>query len=388
MDFSRVFIALAVCFSCVRGQTCTPIQVAQGPFSTTVPTYETRTHPFTPSGYWGSLAAPYPTNAFFTNAAMNETDVFPFVPIPYHMRATSEGLEASSPGRVAQEQFIMEIYVPNIHLVSTEPTRRVISRYDQLSVTVDWTQKGGSASMTAPIVRGSPYITMEYKGLTPMLKTIHAILSINGDGTQNRRVTGTQFLIQFNNGQVWKLYSLSTAPITFQWVDVNTMRAIAPFTGTLRLAIVHNAGDVGALDAGAGTYPVGGDVSYSFSSCSDGSTRGNIQFNWITRGGSPSNLLMLALPHHVDSIVRPNVTLAKRYRSMKGRMTGIIGSTWNLQETFTTISWTAPRAINPSMRADILTTLNQDKYKRAGSYATYWNGKELAAMGRLPLIAD
>jgi endo-1,3(4)-beta-glucanase len=73
---------------------------------------------------------------------------------------------------------------------------------------------------------------------------------------------------------------------------------------------------------------------------------------------------------------------------MKGRMTGIIGNTWNLQEILATISWRSPRGIKPAMRADILAALNQDKFKRAGSYATYWNGKELAAMGRLALIAD
>jgi len=319
---------------------------------------------------------------------MNDTDIFPIVPMPYHVRVTNEGLETSSPGRVALERFIMEVYVPDVHLVSAESTNRVISRYDQLSVTVDWTQKGGSSSMRAPIVRGSPYITMEYKGLTPVFNTIHAILSINGDGSQNRRVTGTQFVIQFNNGQLWKLYSLSNSPITLQWVNVNKMAAMTPFVGTLRLAIVHDANDLSALDAGAETYPVGGDVSYSFSTCSDSSVRANIQFTWVTKGADPSALLMLALPHHVDSLVAPNTTLTKRYRSMKGRMTGVIGNIWNLEEKLASISWTAPRPINPSMRADVAAALNQDKFKRAGSYATYWNGKELAAMGRLALIAD
>jgi len=282
----------------------------------------------------------------------------------------------------------MDIYVSDMDLHAAEPTTRTVSRYDELSVSVDWTKNGGSGYARAPLVRGSPYITMEYRGLTPIIQTIHAILSINGDGTQNRRVTGTQFVLYLNNGQTWKLYSVNNTAITLEWQGVSRLAALAPFTGTLRLTAVQQSSDLATLDASVDTYATGGAVSYSYSTCSDGSTVANIQFNWITKGAQPNNLLLMALPHQMDSLVQPNTAMAGSFRVLKGPMTGIIGNTWNLRETLTSISWTAPRGIDPTMRDRIVAALQTDKYKRAGSYATYWNGKELAAMGRLALIAD
>jgi endo-1,3(4)-beta-glucanase len=59
-----------------------------------------------------------------------------------------------------------------------------------------------------------------------------------------------------------------------------------------------------------------------------------------------------------------------------------------LHETLTSISWFSPNGIDPQKRDAIATALQRDKYKRAGSFDPYWNGKELAAMARLTLIAE
>jgi endo-1,3(4)-beta-glucanase len=238
--------------------------------------------------------------------------------------------------------------------------------------------------MTSPIVRGSAYTTMVYDNLTPAIYTIHAILSVNDQGNPGE-ITGNQFLMRFNNGQSWKVYVLGNATITLRW-SRSAVHASDKFSGVLRVALVHNDGDMAVLDDHSETYPIGGNVVPSV--CSEEPDAAFVVYNWETRGGDPNDLLMMALPHHMDALVQPNVVMQNSYRTVKGEMSGILGNTWTLKETLTQIGWSAPRAIDPSKREAISNALQRDKYKRAGSYDTYWNGKELGAMGRLILIAE
>lgn len=50
---------------------------------------------------------------------------------------------------------------------------------------------------------GSPYQTAVYTGLTPIVSTIHAILSINGKpAAAGGSVTGKRFALVLNSGEV------------------------------------------------------------------------------------------------------------------------------------------------------------------------------------------
>ena len=53
----------------------------------------------------------------------------------------------------------------------------------------------------APIVRGMPYATIFYDGLTPVMKFGHAILSNSG--------SGTRYEVTLNNEQKWIIYASS-----------------------------------------------------------------------------------------------------------------------------------------------------------------------------------
>ena len=79
--------------------------------------------------------------------------------------------------------------------------------------------------------------------------------------------------------------------------DGQNMVADSEFTGSLRVAGVWDGveGDVATLDEHAGVVPTAGTVSAEVA--------GNIAFmnyNWETVGSG--NLLMMALPHHLDTI--------------------------------------------------------------------------------------
>ena len=72
----------------------------------------------------------------------------------------------------------------------------VVTNFDDLSVTVTWAN-----GFEAPIVRGMPYATIMYDGLTPVLKFGHAILGNEG--------SGNRYEITLNNEQKWIIYASS-----------------------------------------------------------------------------------------------------------------------------------------------------------------------------------
>lgn len=137
------------------------------------------------------------------------------------------------------------------------------------------------------------------------------------------------------------------------------------------------------LDRFRCTYPIAGKIKYSTSGNSS-----DIQFQFITKGGDKNKLIMLALPHHIDTLISP-CYLNYPYRVIKGMMIPVVGCEWVMREILTTISWNAPRMIDPSK----LPTINQSIITDLNIYPpppsdTYSFGKVVARYARLALIAD
>lgn len=389
MKFEVRFLYVCLLIAAIKStltssQQCTQQEII-GALSTQLPSYESRAHPFKPEAkVWGSLQAPYPTNSFFSNIFINTSVQFPFMPYPFHVKVRTDDIQVSAPFRRATKDFILETFVPNIAIGAIEQLEMNIQSYDLASVTVQW-KRSDSEFMRSPIVRGSPYVTMEYNNLTPELNTIHAILSVNGN-TFPGQVSGKSFFMEFNNGQWWKIYVLNNKEITLTW-DRNTMRAASKFSGVLRATMVRDRSLIGIFDSSSEVYPVASNIQATF--CPSNLNEAFINFNWVTRGTAPaSSLLMFALPHQMDSMVSPNIVIPDGAKTIKGKMTGVLGEKWVLKETLTQIGFSAPREIDSNKKALIKSALEREKNKRAGSFDTYWNGKELAAMGRLALIAD
>jgi len=64
--------------------------------------------------------------------------------------------------------------------------------------------------MVAILVRGQPYQTVVYRGLAPVVSTVHAILTINGAAAApERAVTGTRFVLGLNSGATWTVNFLA-----------------------------------------------------------------------------------------------------------------------------------------------------------------------------------
>jgi len=281
--------------------------------------------------------------------------------------------------RAASDKYVLVPFISNMMFSFAETiSTKKVTAYDELSVTVSYTSTSGG-EMRIPLARGSPYITAKYTNLTPVLQTIHAILSINGQNPSvSSSVTNNIFEIVLNNGQTWMLYT-STA-VTLK-ISGGVMTFSSKFTGTARIAAVSGGtASKSVLNQYYQSVPIAGKTSFTVTK-----NTASYTFQYQTEGSG--DLLMLCLPHHQDQLVSPNYASIS-YRSMKGLMKGIVGTTWRLQIALSRISWTSGRTLTDAQKTSIRTALVAEQNKTPVSPDPYFFGKQLSAMGRLALIAD
>ncbi|EJD49824.1 glycoside hydrolase family 81 protein [Auricularia subglabra TFB-10046 SS5] len=260
-------------------------------------------------------------------------------------------------------------------------------RWDEHSVTVQYFQRNGTGTLTSALVPGSPYITLQYAGATPLLISRGGnITSINGatvSGT-TATVSGTKFTIVSPIG-TYLIYSLNGA-VTLS-ASSTALRAGAKFTGVLRMAKLADPAHQATLDTYVANYPTAVTTDYTFSG--DSAT---LSFTW-TVTGTAANLLMLTWPHHRLRLQNPNflATSAIGYLTTKGWMYGNVGNVWRLPYTLSTIEFNAPRAVHSSCTSQLTRTLEFEVANLGDPPVPNefynWGGK-VAAVSRLALIAD
>ncbi len=85
------------------------------PLATSAPALPAVTHGLTPTGLWGTLPAPHPTNAWFENLALGQGES-PVNVLPYLVKALPDRLSVCLPGRVVGETFVLSTYLDNLSL--------------------------------------------------------------------------------------------------------------------------------------------------------------------------------------------------------------------------------------------------------------------------------
>ena len=269
--------------------------------------------------------------------------------------------------QVVQPNYVLAGYLDNVVLSASEGLgSHEVTEYDELSVTVRW-----SAGFEAPVVRGMPYVTIFYENLTPVIKFGHAVLSVTG--------SGSRYEVTLNNQQRWIIYSSSDLVLTASGQD---LVAAGTFTGSVRAAGLWDGeeGDVATLDQYSARIPTGGHVSASVQA-----DLATINFNWQTTGSG--ELLMMALPHHQDTLTNP--ATAHTLTALKGHLVAVTGQVWQFQEELTSITWGAPRTVPDDKVADIRAALQQDiPNEQLPGDDPYFGGKKMALFARLSLIAD
>ena len=341
------------------------------PFGTDFPIFSTTTHPTQPTSLWGSLEGPYETNIWWENLVLAD-GTSPIATFPYLVKLDEMGLHLCYPEKVVDQAFIFMAFVDNWIVGATEGlgSRSLIER-DHFGATMNY-----ETGLEIPLVRGMPYATFKYNGITPNLESVHSVLSVNGG--MESSVTGTKFNIELNNGHIWIMYTSSD--ITINWSG-SVVTASAPFTGTMRLAVMVDGVDESELDTYAGKVPIGGSIEAVASGDSS-----DITINWKSEGNG--DLLMVALPHHMDVLSNP-LTASYKLNGVRGDMKGIVGETWLMTEELTPIEWFAPGGVDSSYTESIRAALNEDVVGNdvvAGD--PYFGGKQMAKLARLALIAE
>ena len=218
--------------------------------------------------------------------------------------------------------------------------------------------------------------------------------------------------------------------LVFDSQKKTTISSSVPFTGVVRIAYIpakdptdqstETSTGLRRLIYHAGSYPVGGQVSWEFPRptnskykstvgkstsprANDSSRVATVHFNYATSAMSDNSLrtnaaadtlLMLALPHHAQLLPKSMLLNAKHfdlhYRCIKGRMTPVVGSTWSYDEPFPDLEFDAPmQGMDPLLRQTLLDQLEEDitLVLPTATENIYGFGKQVARLAQITHIA-
>jgi endo-1,3(4)-beta-glucanase len=354
--------------------------------------FESVTNNNSPTNFWGNIKKPYPTNAFFTNIVVNEGDGSILV-TPYGVKTVHTGIHISygPTRRIVTSNSIIDVFDSDIEISSIEKyqTHR-IEKYDNISVTMNYyTLKNGKYK--AHLVKGSPYITIEYENCTPVLSSLMHVLSIKKKDFISS--IGTQYIITLGNYQKWLIYC--TEKIIFN-LNNDIIISSKAITGILRVAFLplqKIESSYQILMKYVNKYPIGAEIIITYPSINTSKIK--FKFNVVGTG----DLLMLALPHHIESMICPKLSdkiidARNKYEpilSMKGKLLPIIGDSFDLFYKLPDIKWNyvSIEEISTNQLETIIQNLLTDvKSIIPSATDPYGFGKEIARMAQIANIAD
>ncbi|DAZ92627.1 TPA: hypothetical protein N0F65_012060 [Lagenidium giganteum] len=397
-----------------------------------------------------------PTNAFWTNLMVGDdhglnAGAGQITLSPYTVRSLPKRLEVSygDSRRVATAKDITEYFNVDVSFTAYgqqtdgsnttlllgdgNSTSREVVGFDPLSVTVQYSFDNASTddstkTMHALLVRGSPYVTVEYKNVIQVVEFNSTILRVNGEAVEDvgaligskQQWTSARFELdievygaaQGSVQQKWLLYFAEPRTLRLQVANEKdyrpynlrgelttptNMRLVDRdfYSGVARLAIVPLGAETpvtDTLDAHAMVYPIGSSIK---SDVVD--DLGRVSFCWKTKSaGNESALLMLANPHHVNTLSKDSqedkeFKLLQQFghRTLKSNMTAVVGACWTMEDNLPAVGFEVnASAVKPEHVAAIKDALVLDANYTPEALDPYYFGKELARQARLVLIAD
>ncbi|KAL3943225.1 MAG: hypothetical protein SGBAC_002715 [Bacillariaceae sp.] len=404
--------------------------------------------PFPTGAFWTNLILPTKHDNELSN---------PIVVYPYAYKWADYGLQLSYPAahRTVNTTGIHHAFKPDITITMQEDLRnRYVTKFDPLSVTLRFVSTAESKWETS-LVQGSPYSTIKVLSSTPVFTSLTTFKSIQcagadkeifNDFTDNddegrrrlfgvcsidesddKKITirGVQFIFKSAEGLSWIMFSSEPMILEFDTEESTTIKASAKFTGVIRLAhIPTNSPNDKATDSDAstglrrliyhaGVYPTGCHVSWDFHSQSSSSSGSNSQTNagrqatvsfaFTTQtlldtthlpSEAAKQLLMLALPHHVQNLPSDTLLRPKKFdltfRCIKGKMTPVVGSTWTYTEPLLDIGLESGyKAVDNKVHGILLQQIDDDMGQLLPTTAEniYGFGKQIARLAQLTHIA-
>ncbi|RHY35756.1 hypothetical protein DYB30_004439 [Aphanomyces astaci] len=324
----------------------------------------------------------------------------------------------------AQPSKIEEYFSADLTFGTVVPSiSREVVAFDPLTVHLQYRNESNGTTFTVLLARGSPYVSINYTLNAPMITTTYFnILWCNNASISKTPTTvaGSTFTvvtqIEHQKTQEWLIFFPTNVTVSIN----STSFAVQDetFSGIVRAAIVpRNSPDGTAahLRQHASIVPVASAVSLS-----SNVTTGIMEFTWktvatTTDSIAAASLLMLAHPHHVDSLVpsatrnrsstttvmhssssgdpfassTPSILLGPfGHRTIKGNMSFVLGNSWLLADTFQEVGFNSRHPIAADAIAPLLVALKNDSNFTPQALDPYFFGKEIARQARLVLIAD
>ncbi|RHZ15064.1 hypothetical protein DYB37_008409 [Aphanomyces astaci] len=199
--------------------------------------------------------SPFPTGAFWTNFVLGQRNEV-VVTYPYAVKLVNDQLHISYPFRVVTAKSIIQGFTPEI-VVQLGPQPLQIRRFDDLSVTIAFPQATGG-TIILHLVRGSPYMTLEYQDATPAISSAANILSVAPSSP-----TSPYSQVTLGNWHQWLLFTSTP----FAWTQhEHTWSGPRRFNGIVRIALALHENAKSILAAHAAVYPTGASISYDLQS--------------------------------------------------------------------------------------------------------------------------
>jgi len=358
-----------------------------GPFATNDPNPQFRKHVEHPkkiSSLWGeNIKRPYPTNAWWENLAMNagEQTVNTY---PYIFKAKTDQLCFTMPTFIENKAYILSNYIDEWCMRLPEAHGHKVTRFDEMSVTIEYPLPA-PRSISVPFFLGSPYAVTEVKSMKLELLTINALLEVkDGNGKIYKPELGPttdpsdKFTLLMNNNHRWVIYFDTKVQLQ---LGVSRVSTVEIYSGAIKFAVINDENMEALLDKYRYAQPTSVEVDYSVTGIT-----ARIYYKYKIKG--TGELLMLALPHHMDALMKPSVVEGIKYRTIRGNAVGVVGTTWTFQEFLPRYVWDSLTPVDPSKIPTIKTALEKDYKFEPGAKDPYFFGVEIGKLAKLALICD
>lgn len=263
-------------------------------------------------------------------------------------------------------------------------------------------QAGSPSKITFPLVQGMGFVTGIYNNLQPAIESSVFFRSASSAAPSANGVF--KYQITLEDGKSWLLYAVPSNGQDPQLTLVSNtlLRGIPNWSGFIQVA-KNPAGSSGEYiyDNAAGVFPTGASLT-----ASTFSQTGTYRFRWNKGGLNIRNapeLLMFALPHHVESFSGPTPFAKTNLRlqtTTKGVATAVIADLWTLVEANLPVDmgfapWNgslpqgsrsaktlSPAAVN-IVKAVVASEIKQDMDSQTNLDSMYFSGKALSKFAAL-----
>ena len=353
-----------------------------------------------------NTSQPIPTNAWWGNlihvdpAVPASTMVQPVWANPFALQIkTSSGVHISyssdhrgfgpPSANPNGTRYYLHGFLSDMVLSSTESDsfEMKVDQWDHLGVDISLEYPSGG-KMTSYLANGMAYVTSRYENLSPVISTVHSIVSINNQvPVESYQLSkDSNLLLELENGQYWMVFSDSE--IELKYAEKEFTASVKNWNGTIRIARVE-LDSVSDFTRFASCIVTGSDLLLE-----NGKTYG---WTFKTTGDCTNGVLHYALHHHLDSI---DMNLVSRIEKVsaeaatRGPMYGFAGLEWKFHEPKDiNVRFYPERSIDPAdvSKYGILSHLKTELQEpwvlpKDGSY--YFSGKKMQLYASLCLMAN